>query len=826
MSSSSSSGSYDEEGEIIETEAEKASLSLPSAPGHRVDRHSSRNRESLSPSAYGYHRHYPAYTSSRDHSHQDEVASRKRQRSEDHSKSDTRQFRVHYEHPPPIDPRSRPRVSYADIDKNDSIDISKQRQPKGFDNSDERREFKRSRTRSRSPPRGPRGGYSGGRGDRSGYYDDRRDSGRYYDNRRGSISRHSRERSVSERGDPPVSSEMSKRDTEDRNKYSDKKKSEPGPSALRSNNSNGSRNGPHGQGKLKTGIKTEKVEKDIEPEVQSEPIDEAKLLEERRKRREAIKAKYRGQSTPLLNTLSIDQSIPNSPTVAESPAIGKADGASRETSVPKSPMQFDTLREDSPAPFDISKAEVECDGNSLDEVQEDGPSAADYDPTIDMEDDKKRMERHKRISDVSSASYDETRTNTRDVLVPGSMMEGIEKNEKEAEEEKDDDFDMFAEGDDDMFAEEPPKFKKARNDPGKVVHIIPQAKQLDASMLDNWDDTEGYYRVILGELLDGRYHVQANLGKGMFSGVVRAMDIKLQKLVAIKIIRNNETMKKAGQKELEILRKLNAADPEDKKHVVRLERSFEHKGHLCIVFEHLSINLREVLKKFGRDVGISLKAVRAYAHQMFLGLALMRKANILHADLKPDNLLVNDARNILKICDLGSASDASENEITPYLVSRYYRAPEIILGMPYDFAIDVWSIGCTLYELYTGKILFTGRTNNQMLRSMMECRGKFSHKLLRKGQFTNLHFDDMLNFRSVEKDKITGRDVVKIINFNKPTRELRSRLLASTSHLPESEIKELNLFIDLLDKCLNLNPEKRCTPVEALKHSFIYQTKA
>lgn len=716
-------------------------------------------------------------------------------------------------------------MSYADIDKNDSIDISKQRQPKGFDNSDERREFKRSRTRSRSPPRGPRGGYSGGRGDRSGYYDDRRDSGRYYDNRRGSISRHSRERSVSERGDPPVSSEMSKRDTEDRNKYSDKKKSEPGPSALRSNNSNG-RNGPHGQGKLKTGIKTEKVEKDIEPEVQSEPIDEAKLLEERRKRREAIKAKYRGQSTPLLNTLSIDQSIPNSPTVAESPAIGKADGASRETSVPKSPMQFDTLREDSPAPFDISKAEVECDGNSLDEVQEDGPSAADYDPTIDMEDDKKRMERHKRISDVSSASYDETRTNTRDVLVPGSMMEGIEKNEKEAEEEKDDDFDMFAEGDDDMFAEEPPKFKKARNDPGKVVHIIPQAKQLDASMLDNWDDTEGYYRVILGELLDGRYHVQANLGKGMFSGVVRAMDIKLQKLVAIKIIRNNETMKKAGQKELEILRKLNAADPEDKKHVVRLERSFEHKGHLCIVFEHLSINLREVLKKFGRDVGISLKAVRAYAHQMFLGLALMRKANILHADLKPDNLLVNDARNILKICDLGSASDASENEITPYLVSRYYRAPEIILGMPYDFAIDVWSIGCTLYELYTGKILFTGRTNNQMLRSMMECRGKFSHKLLRKGQFTNLHFDDMLNFRSVEKDKITGRDVVKIINFNKPTRELRSRLLASTSHLPESEIKELNLFIDLLDKCLNLNPEKRCTPVEALKHSFIYQTKA
>lgn len=106
-----------------------------------------------------------------------------------------------------------------------------------------------------------------------------------------------------------------------------------------------------------------------------------------------------------------------------------------------------------------------------------------------------------------------------------------------------------------------------------------------------------------------------------------------------------------------------------------------------------SINLREVLKKFGRDVGINLRAVRSYAQQMFLGLSLLRKCNILHADLKPDNILVrivhrfwpfstdllqvNDARNVLKICDLGSAAEASDSEITPYLVSRFYRAPEI-----------------------------------------------------------------------------------------------------------------------------------------------------
>lgn len=283
--------------------------------------------------------------------------------------------------------------------------------------------------------------------------------------------------------------------------------------------------------------------------------------------------------------------------------------------------------------------------------------------------------------------------------------------------------------------------------------------------------------------------------------------------------------KKAGLKEIEILQKLMQADPEDKKHMIRLERYFEHKGHLCMVFENLSINLREVLKKFGRDVGINLKAVRAYAQQMFLGLSLLRKCNILHADIKPDNVLVNETRNLLKICDLGSASDASDNEITPYLVSRFYRAPEIILGMPYDYAIDTWSIGCTLYELYTGKILFTGRTNNQMLRSIMECRGKFNQKMLRRAQFAGLHFDDFLNFRSVEQDKLSGKDVVKLLNFAKPTRDLRTRLIATAKGMGEVEMKELNLFVDLLDRCLNLNPEKRCTPAEALRHPFISRVK-
>lgn len=85
----------------------------------------------------------------------------------------------------------------------------------------------------------------------------------------------------------------------------------------------------------------------------------------------------------------------------------------------------------------------------------------------------------------------------------------------------------------------------------------------------------------------------------------------------------------------------------------------------------------QVLKKYGKDVGLHVKAVRSYTQQLFLALKLLKRANILHGDIKPDNILVSESKLVLKLCDFGSACHAHENEVTPYLVSRFYRAPEI-----------------------------------------------------------------------------------------------------------------------------------------------------
>lgn len=406
----------------------------------------------------------------------------------------------------------------------------------------------------------------------------------------------------------------------------------------------------------------------------------------------------------------------------------------------------------SPPVVAVQNDEELANRKRVDTTDGEEPSAADYDPTMDTQEDRAR-DQHQN-NDVSAATYNEVeiQPEPHEAPIAESKVE-----EQPLKKKATDDFDMFAEDDDDdMFAETPAKLTEASEDAK-----APQVKKLDSSMLDVWDDPQGYYKVILNELLDDRYEVQARLGKGVFSEVVRAKDIKTGNLVAIKIIRNDEILRKAGVKEIEMLEKLIENDPDDRRHCIRLERWFDHKHHLCMVFEHLSINLREVLKKFGRDVGLHLKAVRSYAQQMFIALSLLRKCNIVHADIKPDNMLVNENRTVLKICDLGSAADISECEVPAgLLVSRFYRAPEIMLGINHDYGIDMWAVGCTLFELYTGKILFTGRDNNQMLRSIQECRGKISPKLLKKGwaEYVYEHFEPNLQmFRSVETDKITGK---------------------------------------------------------------------
>jgi len=299
------------------------------------------------------------------------------------------------------------------------------------------------------------------------------------------------------------------------------KRHQSGRHRTRSTSPNASAPAPSGPGQALNDTNATPIQPDAEPPVVV--VDEAKLIEERRKRREALRAKHRGQNTPLLQKVldvtPVSQSSSTQPDVGSdtltSHAPSSVDSRPDAVSTTASPSASQPASPASLAVFPVSNDEDLANPAQVSpdpQHESDGPSAADYDPDMDMQESKLRDK------DVVTANQ------------PPPQLSELKE------------FDMFVEDDDDidMFAPEPSAGHK--KDDGTQAVRIPEAKQLDRGLLDDWDDPEGYYRIILGELLDDRYHVQTNLGKGVFSAVVRALDTKTDRLVAIKVIRKQESM--------------------------------------------------------------------------------------------------------------------------------------------------------------------------------------------------------------------------------------------------------------------------------------------
>lgn len=541
--------------------------------------------------------------------------------------------------------------------------------------------------------------------------------------------------------------------------------------------------------------------------------DEAPSLEtreEKRRRWAAKRAQHAAESSKLLQ-----QAVLANASETTTPNIGSPAGMS-VSPPPASPGLSDFGS--GPGSPDVMVIDKQDTMGANANQPNGGPSAADYDPVQDMLEDRARAEQRLQQTEMSASAYEETDPKVLSTLPaqkanPANPAHASPPIKKKKQKE----IDMFASSDEDDVDEDD---GEEENSAGNF---------LAANLLDNWDDSDGYYKLQGKELVNaGRYRVIKNLGRGVFASVVQAEDMTSESraLVAIKIVRRNDAMRKASSKEMDFLQRLNDADPQDKRHIIRLLGSFDHKGHLCIVFEHMSKNLRDLLKEDTSGNGLSLQAVKTYARQMFSGLKHLQDCQIIHADLKPDNILVSLDKKTIKLCDLGTAADKRDNnEPTPYLVSRFYRAPEIILGMEIGYGIDVWAIGCTIYELWTGKILFPGNSNNQMVKAFMECMGWPSEKLLRKGQLSGQHFDPgpPLKLISREIDPVFGKPVIRAVEQHRmKSRPLKDRVSEASLGIATNRPSalELNDFTDLLAACLNWNFEKRIQPKEALTHKF------
>jgi len=136
----------------------------------------------------------------------------------------------------------------------------------------------------------------------------------------------------------------------------------------------------------------------------------------------------------------------------------------------------------------------------------------------------------------------------------------------------------------------------------------------------------------------------------------------------------------------------------------------------------LSIDLFELLKA-SKFSGFTIPLVKIFAKQLLNALNFMKKLKIIHCDMKPENILLKNCHNTaIKVIDFGT-SCFEKHTIYTYIQSRFYRAPEIMLGISYTSAIDMWSLGCIIIELNIGYPLFTGEDESEQLAMIIEYLG-------------------------------------------------------------------------------------------------------
>jgi len=296
------------------------------------------------------------------------------------------------------------------------------------------------------------------------------------------------------------------------------------------------------------------------------------------------------------------------------------------------------------------------------------------------------------------------------------------------------------------------------------------------------------------------YDIKETLGKGKFGLVKAAQHKKTGKKVAVKVMSKKEMTVQdveLQRREIEILKMCQHP------YIIRLLDIFENQDYIYIVMENLSGgDLFTYLEK--RNFEISERRAKELSHQIATALYYLHSFGVAHRDLKPENILMNE-EGVVKICDFGSAKLLDGKLNTPYIVSRYYRAPELILACSdYSEKIDVWAIGCIFTEFLTLRPLFPGKTEGSQLIEQVAILGLPSRETLRS-------MSSQLSGSMIELvhklDEMEPRDIRTLLPFKDYSK------------------KDIEESADLISKMVRWVPSERLSCEEALKHPFFKGVK-
>jgi serine/threonine protein kinase len=281
------------------------------------------------------------------------------------------------------------------------------------------------------------------------------------------------------------------------------------------------------------------------------------------------------------------------------------------------------------------------------------------------------------------------------------------------------------------------------------------------------------------------YQKLEKLGQGTYGVVYKAMDRRTDEYVALKVIRldhEEEGIPPTSIREVSILKELNHPN------VVALKEVINSESKLTIVLEFLNVDLKRYLDQ--QRTGLSSALIKSYAYQMLAGICYCHCHRIIHRDMKPQNLLLNN-QGLLKLADFGLARAFTIplRNYTHEVVTLWYRAPEILLGAKYySIPIDVWSCGCIIAEMITRSPLFAGDSEIDELFSIFRVLGTVSEE----------------NFKGVSALPLWSEQ------FPKWKKKKLGEVIKGAD----------SICLDLIEKMLKYDPVERISAREALDHPW------
>lgn len=335
----------------------------------------------------------------------------------------------------------------------------------------------------------------------------------------------------------------------------------------------------------------------------------------------------------------------------------------------------------------------------------------------------------------------------------------------------------------------------------KLNHHQPNHHQFNYHQLNSQ-----FYHVTVGDThfqILKRYKNLKSVGSGAQGLVVAAYDVLTNQSVAIKKLSRpfqNVTHAKRAYREYILMKLCNHKNIIGLLNVFTPQRTFDDFADIYLVMELMDASLVQVVQ-----MDLDHERISYLLYQMLCGIKHLHSAGIIHRDLKPSNIVVKTDCS-LKILDFGLARTASTSfMMTPYVVTRYYRAPEVILGMGYKENVDIWSIGCIFGEMIRGQVMFPGSDHIDQWNKIADLLGTPTDIFLSRLQ-------PMVKQYVENRTKCPGYSFEMLFPD-----ELFYQAESSTEKTKLCVAQARNL----LSKMLIVDPEQRISVDEALQHPYI-----